>query len=319
LITDFCGYNSYTGGRGPNIDDDRFWVGDLTLNCSIEITSIKGPQSEVSLELVEGVRRYRCQIDVTTGQATLWRNDELAADSNSIDIKLASAQTPVRGPGKYTLSFANVDDRLCLWVNSTWLHDGLIVFGSGAELLAPANRNPQEADLTPAGLAVRGMGARISDLVLQRDIYYRAESVPNNDYDAHEQELSDSLRIRDSLSNPADYGDFYSRNAREVTFRALSSDEFFVMGDNSPRSQDSRLWPNRRHAVNRHAVPRQALLGKAFFIYWPHGIPFLNNGKGFKILNHSTGRNHRGEALTETYPEYSVPFYPQWWRWKRIR
>jgi signal peptidase I len=319
LITDFCGYNSYTGGRGPNVDDDRFWVGDLTLNCTIEITDVKGPESEVLFELVEGVRRYRCQIDVTSGQATLYRNDELADDANAVDIKLASAQTPIRGLGKYTVAFANVDDRLCLWVNSSWFHDGLISFGAGAELTAPANRNPQEADLVPAGIAVRGLGARVGDLLLQRDIYYRAESVPNNDYDGHDQELLESIRIRDSLSNPADYGDFYNRNAREITFRALRADEFFVMGDNSPRSQDSRLWPNRRHAYNRHAVPRQALLGKAFFIYWPHGVPFLNHGKGFAVLNHSVARNIRGEPVVDTYPEYELPFYPQWWRWKRIR
>ena len=104
-----------------------------------------------------------------------------------------------------------------------------------------------------------------------------------------------------------------------MEFGALSADEFFVMGDNSPRSQDSRLWPNRRHAHNRHAVPRQALLGKAFFIYWPHGIPFLNGGKGFRILNHSAYRDHRGDPVVETYPEYEFPFYPQWWRWKRIQ
>ena len=99
-------------------------------------------------------------------------------------------------------------------------------------------------------------------------------------------------------------------------FHELASDEFFVMGDNSPRSADSRLWPNQvRHARNRHAVNRTALIGKAFFIYWPHGIPFLNGGKGFMVMSH-TGQN---EQEASAYPEYSFPFYPQWWRWKRIR
>ncbi|WP_010584204.1 signal peptidase I [Schlesneria paludicola] len=319
LITDFCGYNAYSGGRGPNFEDDRFWVGDLTLNCTVEITAVKGPNAELVLELVEGVRRYRCQVDVNTGTATLLRNDELSADPYLTDVVMASAPTPIRGAGKYTLTFANVDDRLCFWVNGGWLRSGLIPFGEGAEFMAPANRNPQPADLNPAGFAVSGMTANVSNLLLQRDIYYRAESVPNNDYDAHEQELSESVRIRDSLTNPAEYGDLYSRKSREATFRALSSDEFFVMGDNSPRSQDSRLWPNSRHALNRHAVPRQALLGKAFFIYWPHGVPFLNNGKGFKILNHSPYQDQMGKPYVDTYPEYVFPFYPQWWRWMRIR
>lgn len=319
LITDFCGYNSYSGARSSSMEDDRFWVGDLTLNCTLEITSVDSKGAEVVFELVEGVRRYRCQIDVTTGMATLFRNDELATDPSSVDVKMASAQTPIKGPGQYTIAYANVDDRVCLWVNNGWFNSGLIPFGSDAEFTAPENRSPQDADLNPVGFATKGLSARVSKLLLERDIYYRAESVPNTGYDSHEQEIPSLVRIRESFSDPAEYADLYQRNAREAVFKPLGSDEFFAMGDNSPRSMDSRLWPNQRNAENRHAVSRQALLGKAFFIYWPHGIPFLNGGKGFKIKNHSVGRNFNNEPLVETYPEYVAPFYPQWWRWKRIR
>ena len=37
------------------------------------------------------------------------------------------------------------------------------------------------------------------------------------------------------------------------------------------------------------------------------------------VINHSPYRNQRGEAVVDTYPDYAAPFYPQWWRWKRIR
>jgi hypothetical protein len=52
-----------------------------------------------------------------------------------------------------------------------------------------------------------------------------------------------------------------------------------MMGDNSPRSKDGRGW----HAGERiwdtsdradWEVPESLLIGKAFFIYWPHGQPF---------------------------------------------
>lgn len=318
LITDFCGYNAYTRGREADPDDGRFWVGDLTLNCTVEITEVKGSQPRLTFELVEGVRKYRCEIDVATGSAKLLRNDDLAAGSDAVNVEMASASTPVRGPGKYAITFANVDDRLCLWVNGGWISSGLIPFGEGAEFLAPADPRPQPADLTPVGFAVQDVGARVSRLLLQRDIYYRAEGVSNSGYGRPDPELPEILQMDERLYDPIQYGDTYSKNAREIVFQALGSDEFFVMGDNSPRSADSRIWPNTRHAVNRHAVPRQALLGKAFFIYWPHGIPFLNNGRGFPLLNHSVYRDHRGEPVIETYPEYVFPFYPQWWRWKRI-
>jgi signal peptidase I len=231
---------------------------------------------------------------------------------------MAKAPTPIRGPGKYTLTFANVDDRLCLWVNDSWMRDGLIPFGTDAAYSSPENRRPQDADLAPVGLAAKGIAAKVTDLVVERDIYYRAESVDTEEYDPFE--LPNSMHIQDLLYNPSEYGEYYANNGREVTFRQLRDDEFFVMGDNSPRSQDSRLWPNKqRHAYNRHGVPRAALMGKAFFIYWPHGIPFLNNGNGYPIKYHSVYRNDQGHSSVETYPEYVVPFYPQWWRWKRIR
>ena len=54
--------------------------------------------------------------------------------------------------------------------------------------------------------------------------------------------------------------------------------DIFMMGDNSPRSKDSRGW-DRSDAAMGHSdrkyweVPRQLLTGKAFFVYWPHGVP----------------------------------------------
>jgi hypothetical protein len=44
----------------------------------------------------------------------------------------------------------------------------------------------------------------------------------------------------------------------------LEAGEFFVLGDNSPNSRDSRIWDLRSPVV-----PRRNLVGKAFFVYWP--------------------------------------------------
>ncbi len=54
----------------------------------------------------------------------------------------------------------------------------------------------------------------------------------------------------------------------------LNDDEFFVMGDNTPASLDCRWW-NRPGSANggrtyrEGTVPRDYLVGKAFFVYWP--------------------------------------------------
>ena len=44
----------------------------------------------------------------------------------------------------------------------------------------------------------------------------------------------------------------------------LDKDRFLVLGDNSPRSKDSRLWGPE------FWVDRDLLVGKALYVYWPH-------------------------------------------------
>jgi signal peptidase I len=110
-----------------------------------------------------------------------------------------------------------------------------------------------------------------------------------------------------ALDEPEKYGELYLNYEHSVEFPPLKSDEFFVLGDNSPASLDSRLWDDT------HAVPRHAMLGKAFFIYWPHGVPFLNGGEGFPITY------HRGGTGDDRYPKMRLPFYPNIPRMERIR
>ncbi len=53
---------------------------------------------------------------------------------------------------------------------------------------------------------------------------------------------------------------------RQAVAFELNSDQFFVLGDNSPASSDARFWPGE------HYVDRSLLVGKALFIYWPHPL-----------------------------------------------
>jgi signal peptidase I len=66
---------------------------------------------------------------------------------------------------------------------------------------------------------------------------------------------------------------------------ALEAKEYFVLGDNSPRSADSRLWN-----LERPVVPQRNLVGKAFFVYWPaagwrSGIPVAPDPTGWRLVH----------------------------------
>lgn len=53
----------------------------------------------------------------------------------------------------------------------------------------------------------------------------------------------------------------------------LGDEEYFVLGDNSPASSDSRRW---KHP----GVPQENLVGKAFSVFWPvHQMKWLTSGE----------------------------------------
>lgn len=98
-----------------------------------------------------------------------------------------------------------------------------------------------------------------------------------------------------SLSHIALYRDTYYLSAsqgpgRRPILRAsndepftLDANQYFVLGDNSPDSLDSRWWEsegigNNGAKYRKGTVPRDYLVGKAFFVYWPSGFKtrFLN-------------------------------------------
>ena len=66
----------------------------------------------------------------------------------------------------------------------------------------------------------------------------------------------------------------------------LGPDHYFMLGDNSPASSDSRLWgmPHPYVATqidsSPFVVPGKLLLGKAWVVYFPAPYPLRENGRG---------------------------------------
>jgi signal peptidase I len=56
----------------------------------------------------------------------------------------------------------------------------------------------------------------------------------------------------------------------------LNDGEYFVLGDNSPYSKDSREWPNP-------VMPEENLMGRAFMVFWPvHELRILPAGQTYR-------------------------------------
>ncbi len=303
LITDFYSYNTNISpayyDRWLQMNEGYLqpnWVGDLTVSGHVEVISTQ-PKGQLRLELIEAGASHRCEIDLTTGVASLFRGDS----------KLGEAPTSIQGPGGHDLKFANVDDRLTLWV------DGSTPFGAGVAFEDPPSTPyiPSARDLDPVGISVRGAHAKVSGLVLKRDIYYTQDprepdfKVPGV-YDTNgRDDMADFgrvLKLFDFLSDPSQFGQLQVLAASKSY--VVTPDHYMMMGDNSPRSSDSRAWESRDASWSVEdrlswEVPKALLIGKAFFVYWPHGKPF---GPDF-------GLNR----------DFRIPFRPYFERMKWIR
>ncbi len=298
MITDFYSYNASTIS---DHDDPTAawrqtdWVGDLSVEFELDIVKVDG--GTITLELVEAGVKNRCVIDPKDGTAVLYHGDN----------KLGEAKTRITGPGRYSIGFANVDDRLTLWV------DGRAPFGDGVPYSDGPDfrRVPTAADLEPVSISAWGVSARVSGLVLKRDIYYTQdprrpdcsiESPALFEPAGGNREMARVLYLYDVLSDPARFGPLLSRENQGVTY-AIRPDNFLMLGDNSPRSSDGRAWGSmdRDWDPDRQPweVPRHLLIGRAFFVYWPHGVPIW--------------------PKIQLSPDFQIPFRPYVERMKPIR
>ena len=278
LVTDDYAYN-----YNDNLQyeaDSRCWVGDLAVECQIEIT---GGEGEILLDLVEGGRHFRCTVNTATGEAKLAIDDgaHKFTDLTGNSQPHPTAHTNLRGPGKYALRFANVDDQLHLWIDESLVRfDGPTTFEPDVEV-TPRWSTQDPGDLHPVGIASRGLELHAGRLRVLRDVYYRAvDSNTTHDSEYETATIRSGDNIETVMSQPRSWSKtnlFAAR--RSVTF-SLGPDQFFPLGDNSPQSRDARIWSNGAAGPPPY-VERQLLIGKALAIYWPHGWRIRTDQVGF--------------------------------------
>jgi signal peptidase I len=172
----------------------------------------------------------------------------------------AAAAAGVKGRGRWRLLFANVDDELSLFVDgrrvtfpepTTWRR-ALATAAEVKPVIQGARPGADEPDdLAPVGITALAADVVVRDLRVLRDLYYVS---------------SGTLAA------------FQGRDPEEaiVTY-PLEADQFFMLGDNSSASKDSRAWGTPEAPL--HHVDRRLLIGRALVVFWPHAVPTPWNAK----------------------------------------
>lgn len=242
LITDFMGYNALQLENMPHPILPPNWVGDLMLECELTVGQ---PGGEVVLELSKGQDRFRAHWDLSSGACTLLR---LGDDRK--EEKLAEKPTALGKPGTHHVRFANVDERLVVWV------DNALPFGDGVTYDPPKQRGPFANDLEPAGIGARGASVSVHKLQLWRDTYYTIKP------GAADASLETGTELHKVLSSPDEWAKLRDLPASTLY---VQPDHLLCLGDNSPESYDGRSWG---------LVPRRLLLGRALLVYFPFKFPY---------------------------------------------
>jgi hypothetical protein len=267
-IVDSYAYN--VDARRPAFDRTpiQYPVNDLRLAFVLVPRSGSGA---LTLKLTNRSAAFWARIS-SDGQVSLTRT-EAGGDPRDAKPLLTSSVEPFVAGRKREIAFENVDYRVRLLV------DGRVVLETAPDHYAPDLRSVRAdwravreaayrsyAELREAVRArPRPEGPRIYaedtslelwHLTVHRDVYYTPVIRPH--------EISEWCQVGWGVDgNPI----------------ALGDGEYFMLGDNSPQSKDSRLWDKagehmqvRGEEFQLGTVPRDQLIGRAFFVYWPSGL-----------------------------------------------
>jgi len=208
----------------------------------LKLTAVLIPQSQsgaVAISLGKYLTKYQARFEFN-GQCTI-------LNETTGEVLVQQKLSPLQTGQPVHISFACLDhtlqakfgeDKLC-WQGPNSAEEWGYLIDAIAHFQPPPS----------VAIIARQANFTLQNLALYRDIHYT-----NNSTGSREQGRATS-------TNP---------------FEPLGPDEFFVLGDNSPQSLDSRFWSSEGIGNDRTfrtgIVPRDYLIGKAFMVYWPGGF-----------------------------------------------
>lgn len=290
-LTDFNAYNQtrprmdlFTASDDPRYPSGArpFPTSDLALELNIRAESAGGA---VYPTITTRGMELRASVDLSEGTASVEMRDASIADSPWTQIDTGTFAKV--DPGQWAnVEFWHIDQALWLFID-----DNLVAGGDdkGGYDLTPAQRASAALGMSWGELedyTANGVG----DGLNQRGVFSETELYQKPsvrwDFEGGAFTLT-HVSLRRDISyhiNPSQP----TRGAHPMFFPTLNNEQFFMCGDNSSNSLDSRLWaPNSINAwVNQEidstpgAVNRDLIVGKAFVVYFP--AP-LDNGPMLSI------------------------------------
>lgn len=247
----------------------RFPVSDVRLAAGIEP---EGPDLSAWATVVARGHAFQAEIAPGFAAIRMCPTDEHGRPAGDwTELARTSLASPLPAGRITNVEFWHADQALSLWI------DGEPILTAAYDW-SPAQRYENATGRTPE----ETIEHRFNDVTnpFEDPTLYRRPRLSwqfaGSPVSLHRVRLD-----RDLHYQPAHYGfgaapsDVASALATDPRSPAtLNADQYFVCGDNSPQSDDSRLWdpPNPWIAAidpGRGVVNRKLLIGKAFFVYFP--------------------------------------------------
>ncbi len=278
VIDDFYAYNGDDAGDLPDsrsgFSSTRKLVGDLRLHFS---WLIRGGSGDLVLEMNRDKDKFIATLNAG-GKVRLEVERPVAGSDARREIL---AESPIQKPfvrdRAVQIEFINVDYRVLLLVDGkTVLKTNDTQYHPSLAKLEQLCQGPGDAvwgglvEPSIVRIGGRNLQCDLMHLVIERDEYYRSDVYGGPPH-------MSSLRMQHLTAWGTAGRPILLRPERKHEAKTFGA-EYFMLGDNSPKSKDSRLWEKRGehllHLGDEYqlgTVPEDQLIGKAFFVYWPAG------------------------------------------------
>ncbi|UCG15882.1 MAG: signal peptidase I [Phycisphaerales bacterium] len=266
-VSNFTGYN-LPGSRGADSGRLVHPVYDLRTRC---VLTRRGGAGYVRFALSKRGRTFWATVHADGQVSIHGGRTGRFADAERVALGRIA---PVPAGRPVEVAFANVDYQVVLSVGgkpalaAKWLappsDEAGDRDGSYLATVSEIRANPPPRRVSPPAILAADIDADLTHVAVESDVYYTSVGLDPPPFRQYK------LGGWGTTNNPI----------------LLADGEYFVLGDNSPQSADSRLWvevgPHLRRRGRDYqlaTVPEDQLIGRAFFVYWPAGhrtslIPF---------------------------------------------